>query len=85
MKKQYFILLEDVSKTWNINMHSFECLASSFEEAIGKMVIIRRELNIKNIIYVKCLDDKIMLEKTSDGFRKISEKDYDKRYFVPIK
>lgn len=41
--KNYTILLEDRGRTHNINCHTFDCLAMSEAEAIGKMTMQRPE------------------------------------------
>lgn len=35
----YFFTLKDVTLSFNINLHSFDCYALSFEEAYGKMIL----------------------------------------------
>lgn len=52
-RKQYTILLEDTGRTFNINMHTFDCFAVSEEEAIGKMVRQRPEFRNREIISIK--------------------------------
>jgi hypothetical protein len=48
MNKYYSIILEDTGKTHNINMHTYDCYASSKEEAIGKMWFARPDFrNVK--------------------------------------
>jgi hypothetical protein len=52
LKTGFVILLEDVGRTHNINCHTFDCLAISEEEAIGKMVRQRPDLRPDKIISV---------------------------------
>lgn len=49
MKNYYLILLEDTGRSFNINMHCFECFALSKEEAIGKMVLSKPEFKTRKI------------------------------------
>ena len=42
---EYHIWLKDRHNTFNINMCMFRCMAQSKEEAIGKMVLKRKDLN----------------------------------------
>ena len=50
----YFILVEDSTPpTHNINMHSFECMAKSKDEAIEKMHAQRPELKNRRVLTVK--------------------------------
>jgi hypothetical protein len=46
----YSILLEDTERTFNINMHSFQCLAASYEEAYVKMCLQRPEFKYRKVI-----------------------------------
>jgi hypothetical protein len=48
--KLYRFLLEDREHTHNINMHTYECFALSYEEAYGKMCLNRPELKNRGII-----------------------------------
>lgn len=50
--KMFHILLEDTERTFNINMHTFECFALSEEEAIGKMYKQRPEFRRREIISI---------------------------------
>jgi hypothetical protein len=56
INKQYFILLEDTNKSFNINMHSHECFASNMYEAIGKMVTSRTEFKNRKILKITSFD-----------------------------
>lgn len=56
INKQYFILLEDVNKSFNLSMHSFDCFASNMYEAIGKMVTSRVEFKNRNILKITSFD-----------------------------
>jgi len=48
----YFILLDDTGRTFNLNMYTFETLATSQDEAIGKMIRIRPDLKPKDIVKI---------------------------------
>jgi len=48
-EKEFFISLQDVGRTFNVNMHTFICFALSEAEAIGKMVKERPDLQVKHI------------------------------------
>lgn len=49
MKQSYHILLKDIGRTFNINMHTYSCQARSKEEAIGKMVVNRPDYDVGHI------------------------------------
>lgn len=53
--EQYMILVEDRERTFNINMHSFDCLATSEDEAIGKMYKARPEFRNREILSINKL------------------------------
>lgn len=48
----FIILLEDTGRTFNINMHSYDCFAVSEEEAVGKMYKDRPEFKRREIISI---------------------------------
>jgi len=51
----HHILLEDTQNTCNINMHSYECFAVSYEEAYGKMCMERPEFKNRVVINHKII------------------------------
>jgi len=51
-KSFYSILVEDTGRTFNINMHTFDCLAVSKDEAIGKMHRLRPEFKNREILKI---------------------------------
>ena len=53
--KYYSIMVEDTGRTFNINMHTFECFAISEEEAIGKMFRDRPEFKNRKIIKITAI------------------------------
>jgi len=55
-EKEFFISLQDVGRTFNINMHTFFCFALSEAEAIGKMVKERPNLQVKHIDKIRVID-----------------------------
>lgn len=53
IKNEYFILVEDVHKSFNINMHSHECFAYTLEEAIQHMLINRIEFKNRKVYKIE--------------------------------
>jgi len=54
VRKLYSILLEDTGRTFNINMHTFDCFAVSKEEAVGLMFFERPEFRNREITKISC-------------------------------
>lgn len=52
-KKNYSILVEDTGRTFNINMHTFDCSAFSRENAIEKMKKNRPEFTNRKIFKIE--------------------------------
>jgi hypothetical protein len=48
--RNYSIVVEDTEHTHNINMHTFDCFATSYEEAYGKMCLQRPEFKNRKVI-----------------------------------
>ena len=53
--KYYSIMVEDTGRTFNINMHTFECFAISDEEAVGKMYLNKPEFMGREIIKITAI------------------------------
>ncbi len=56
--QDFIIMVEDTGRTFNINMHTYECFALSMEEAIGKMLINRPEFIGRKIQLISSTDSK---------------------------
>jgi len=72
-------MLEDVGHTHNINMHTFDTFAVSFEEAIGKMIINRPDLQVKNINYIRNTETNEMLVKEEKEYKKTTHEAHWKK------
>ena len=62
----YFIMVEDTGRTFNMNMHTFECIAVSEEEAIGKMLKERPAFKNRKITSIESAgqyEDRLKSEK----------------------
>ena len=69
--QNFIIMVEDTGRTFNINMHTYDCFALSMEEAIGKMLINRPEFIGRKIQSISSIDSngKRTLHKIPESFQ----------------
>ena len=53
IKNEYFILVEDIHKSFNINMHSHECFTYTLEEAVEHMISNRIEFKNRKVLKIE--------------------------------
>lgn len=63
--RSYFILLEDTGRTFNINMHTYECFANSKEEAVGQMYFARPEFRSRPICKITEDGETVYIDKAT--------------------